>query len=145
MASKTPLPAAASVTKLAAVSFSETSTRLDKWLWGLRLYKTRALATAACRAGAVQVNQLLAKPAREVRIGEIVDVRQGVMTRTLKVLAIPAARLGAKRVPAHAEELTPPSEFAKAQEQRLQHLLAKERGGGRPTKRDRRLRDRLWA
>lgn len=138
------MPAAASVTTLAAVSFSETTTRLDKWLWCLRLYKTRALATAACRAGAVQVNQHAAKPAREVRVGEIVDVRQGVMTRTLRVLVIPATRLGAKLVSAHAEELTPPAEFAKAQEQRWQHLLAKERGGGRPTKRDRRLRDRLW-
>lgn len=138
------MPAAASVNTLAAVSFTDTSVRLDKWLWCLRLYKTRALATAACRAGAVQVNQLAAKPAREVRVGEIVDVRLGVMTRTLKVLAIPATRLGAKLVPTHAEELTPPSEFAKAQEQRLQHMLARERGGGRPTKRDRRLRDRLW-
>lgn len=138
------MPAAASVTTLAAVSFTETSARLDKWLWCLRLYKTRALATAACRAGAVQVNQLVAKPARELHRDEIVSVRQGVMTRTLRVLAMPATRLGAKLVPAHAEELTPPSEFAKAQEQRLQHLLAKERGGGRPTKRDRRLRDRLW-
>lgn len=133
-----------SVTTLAAVSFSETSARLDKWLWCLRLYKTRALATAACRAGAVQVNQVAAKPAREVQRDVIVSVRQGVMTRTLRVLAIPAARLGAKWVPAHVEELTPPSEFAKAQEQHRQHLLARVRGGGRPTKRDRRLRERLW-
>lgn len=118
--------------------------RVDKWLWCVRVFKTRALATAACRAGSVLVNDLPAKAAREVQSGEIVTVRQGVMTRTLRVLTLPVARLGAKLVPEHCEDLTPPTEFEKAREQRVQHLLARERGGGRPTKRDRRRMDRLF-
>jgi ribosome-associated heat shock protein Hsp15 len=131
---------------LAAVSFSaaDKRDRLDQWLWTVRVFKTRALATAACRTGAVTVNGLAAKPARAVRAGDTVAVRLGVMTRTLRVLAVPAARLGAKLVAAHAGELTPESEFAKARAQRVQRLLARERGGGRPTKRDRRQFERLW-
>jgi len=131
---------------LAAVSFSEPAerARLDKWLWCVRLFKTRALATDACRAGSVLVNDLPAKPAREVHAGEIVSVRQGIITRTLRVVAVPTARLGAKLVPAHTEDLTPPAEYEKARAQRVQHVLAREKGSGRPTKRDRRLLDQLF-
>lgn len=118
--------------------------RLDKWLWCVRLFKTRALATDACRAGSVLVNDLPAKPAREVHAGEIVAVRQGIMTRTLRVIGLPAARLGAKLVPAHCEDLTPPAEFEKVRAQRVQHFLAREKGSGRPTKRDRRQIERLF-
>lgn len=128
------------------MSFSEPAerARLDKWLWGVRLFKTRALAADACRAGAVLVNDLPAKPAREMRAGEIVTVRQGLITRTMRVLAVPAARVGAKLVPAHAEDLTPASEYEKARAQRVQHLLAREKGRGRPTKRERRQIERLF-
>ncbi len=128
------------------MSFSETEShpRLDKWLWAVRLFKTRALAADACRRGMVQVNELPAKPARNVHAGETVSVRQGIMTRTVRVLAVPAARLGAKLVPAHCEDLTPAAEYEKVREQRVQHLLARDKGAGRPTKRDRRLTDRLF-
>ena len=118
--------------------------RLDKWLWSVRLCKTRTLAAEACRAGVVQVNGLPAKPARAVHAGEIVTVHHGLITRTLRVLAVPSSRLGAKLVPAHCEDLTPPAVYEQARAQRVQHLLAREKGLGRPTKRDRRLLDRLW-
>jgi ribosome-associated heat shock protein Hsp15 len=132
--------------KLAVVSVSDQAerARLDKWLWAVRIFKTRSLAADACRVGAVEVGGLVAKPAREVRVGEVVTVRQGIVTRTLGVLAVPVSRLGAKLVPAHCKDLTPPEEYEKAREQRLQHLLAREKGSGRPTKRDRRLTDKLW-
>ncbi len=110
----------------------------------MRLCQTRVLAAAACRSGLVEVNALPAKPAREVRAGEIVTIRQGLITRTVRVLAVPAARLGAKLVPAHCEDLTPASEYEKIRAQRVQQVLAREKGSGRPTKRDRRLLDRLW-
>ncbi len=131
---------------LAAVSFSAPAerARLDKWLWCVRLFKTRALATDACRAGTVLVNDLPAKPARDVHVGEIVTVRQGLITRTMRVVAVPASRLGAKLVPAHGEDLTPAAEYEKAHAQRVQHLLAREKGSGRPTKRDRRQLERLF-
>ena len=117
--------------------------RLDKWLWTVRIFKTRSLATDACRAGSVAVNALAAKPARDVRAGELVTVRQGVILRTLRVLGVPPARLGAKLVPEFCADLTPPAEFEKAREQRVQHFLEREKGSGRPTKRDRRLLDRF--
>ena len=112
--------------------------RLDRWLWAVRVCKTRVLAAEACRAGSVEIAGREAKPAREVHAGELVTVRQGVVTRTLRVLATPRSRVGAKLVAEFAEELTPASEFEKAREQRVQHELAREWGGGRPTKRDRR-------
>lgn len=115
--------------------------RVDKWLWAVRIFKTRSLAAQACRAGSVQIAGLPAKPAREIHAGERLTVRQGVVTRTLDVVAVPHSRVGAKLVAQFCTESTPPEEFAKAQEQRVQHLLAREKGLGRPTKRDRRQID----
>jgi len=119
--------------------------RLDKWLWAIRLFKTRALATDACRAGSVLIGDQPAKPARDVRAGETIVVRQGVITRTVQVTGIPRSRVGAKLVAGYCLDLTPPEEFAKAREQHVQHLLAREKGSGRPTKRDRRALDRLFS
>lgn len=120
------------------------SLRLDKWLWAVRVFRTRSLASDACRAGSVEVNSVLAKPAREVRVGEKVAVRQGLMVRTLQVVSIPRARVGAKLVTNYSLDLTPPEEWAKAKENSVQQVLAREKGSGRPTKRDRRLLDRLF-
>ncbi len=122
----------------------EDRARLDKWLWSVRVFKTRGEAAAACRAGLVKVNDVAAKPARAVHAGETVTFRQGIVYRTLRVLAVPASRLGAKLVPEFCTDLTPPEEFEKAKEQRIQHLLAGAPGQGRPTKRDRRRIERLW-
>jgi ribosome-associated heat shock protein Hsp15 len=118
--------------------------RLDKWLWAVRLFKSRSLATDACRAGSVEISGQPAKPAREVHAGEVVTVRQGIILRTLRVLGVPRSRVGAKLVPEFCTDLTPASEFEKLREQRLQHVLAREKGSGRPTKRDRRVIDRLF-
>jgi ribosome-associated heat shock protein Hsp15 len=119
-------------------------TRLDKWLWSVRVFKTRPLATEACRAGDVAVNELPAKPARAVHAGELVTVRQGIVRRVLRVVASPASRVGAAMVPEYCLELTPPEEWARAREQRVQQLLARAPGAGRPTKRERRRLDRLF-
>jgi ribosome-associated heat shock protein Hsp15 len=119
------------------------SNRIDKWLWAVRVFKSRSLATDACRAGSVEVNEQPAKPAREVKTGEQVVVRQGLVTRTLRVVGVPRSRVGPKLVPEFCHDLTPPEEFEKARQQRVQQLLAREKGSGRPTKRDRRLLDQL--
>lgn len=122
---------------------AEPTARLDRWLWAVRVFKSRSLASEACRAGAVTVNQQTAKPARDVRPGETVTVRQGLVLRTLRVVDMPKSRVGAKLVPHFCTDLTPPEEIAKARAQPIQHFLAREKGRGRPTKRDRRLLDRL--
>jgi len=118
--------------------------RIDKWLWAVRLFRTRSLATDACRAGSVTVNDQPAKPARAVRPGELVIVRQGLVRRTLVVRAVPPSRVGAKLVAVYCEDRTPPAEFEQARARRVQHFLAREKGSGRPTKRDRRRLDRLF-
>lgn len=110
----------------------------------MRVFKTRSLAGDACRAGSVEINELPVKPARAVRIGETITVRQGLVLRTLKVLGVPRSRVAAKLVPTFCADLTPPEEFAKAKEKPVQQILAREKGAGRPTKRDRRLLDQLF-
>ena len=126
------------------MAFPPAAERIDKWLWTVRIFRTRSLATDACRAGSVTVNSQPVKPSRDVRAGEVVVVRQGLIHRTLKVRAVPPARVGAKLVATYCEDQTPPAEFAKARAQRVQQFLARARGSGRPTKRDRRLIDRLF-
>jgi len=118
--------------------------RLDKWLWAVRLFKTRALAAAAIRAGGVAVDGRPAKPSREVHPAETVTVRQGLIVRTLRVVGAPASRVGAKLVPLYCTDLTPAAEFEKLREQRLGQFPSRAAGSGRPTKRDRRLLDRLF-
>jgi ribosome-associated heat shock protein Hsp15 len=128
---------------LSTPAADHAAARLDKWLWAVRLFKTRSLATDACRAGSVAVNDQPAKPARDVHAGETITVRQGVILRTLKVIGVPRSRVGAKLVSNFCDDLTPPTEFEKARENPIQQLLAREKGSGRPTKRDRRLLDHL--
>jgi ribosome-associated heat shock protein Hsp15 len=121
---------------------NSTASRLDKWLWAVRVFRSRSLATDACRAGSVEINDLPAKPAREAKAGEQVVVRQGVVKRTFAVVGVPRSRVGAKLVADYCSDLTPPEEYEKARTQRVQQVLAREKGSGRPTKRDRRLLDR---
>jgi ribosome-associated heat shock protein Hsp15 len=118
--------------------------RLDKWLWSVRAFKTRPLATAACRAGKVMIGELEAKPGRDVHPGEVVTVRVGALTRTLKVVAMPRSRVAAKQVPAYMEDLTPAAEYERAKQAGIEHLLARQRGEGRPTKKERRDMGRLF-
>lgn len=107
----------------------------------MRLFKTRALATAACRAESVLVNDQPIKPARELHADEIISVRQGIITRRVRFIAAPLARIGAKLVPDHYEDLTPPEEYEKLKATPHPHVFTRERGAGRPTKRERRLLD----
>ena len=117
--------------------------RIDKWLWCVRAFKTRNLAAEACTAGAVTLNGNPAKPGRDVRTGDTVTFRQGIVTRTLKALTLPRSRVGAKELPGLVEDLTPPEEYERAKRAELEVIAHRDRGAGRPTKRDRRETDRL--
>ena len=112
--------------------------RLDKLLWSLRVFKTRPQATAACRSGHVQIGELEAKPGRDVHVGEVLSVRIGVMTRTLRIIALPRSRVGARQLPEFMAELTPAAEFDRAKQAGFEQRLARLRGMGRPTKKERR-------
>ena len=118
--------------------------RLDKWLWCVRVFKTRPLATDACRAGKVLIGELEAKPGRAIHVGEVVTVRIGALTRTLKVVGLPRSRVSAKQLPEFLGDLTPPAEYERAKQAGIEHLLARQRGEGRPTKKDRREMGRLF-
>ena len=112
--------------------------RLDKWLWCVRVFKTRPLATEACRAGKVLIGELEAKPGRDIHVGETVTVRIGALTRTLKVVGLPRSRVAAKQLPEFLQDLTLPAEYERAKQADIEHMLARQRGMGRPTKKDRR-------
>lgn len=128
---------------LASSNPDSVSVRLDKWLWCVRLFKTRSLATDACRTGSVTVNGHPAKPARDLRLGERVEWKHGLVLRSVEVRDFPLRRIAARDVQRFYEDLTAPQEWAKAKEKGLQQWLAREKGSGRPTKRDRRRIDKL--
>ena len=118
--------------------------RIDKWLWAARFYKTRTLATEEIEKGRVKVNQLEVKPAREVKAGDTITLRQGVVARTLTVLGVSSQRGGAPAAQLLYEE-TAESIALRAQmaEQRRTHQdPAASLEQGRPTKRDRRVIDK---
>lgn len=117
--------------------------RLDKWLWAVRVFKSRSLAAEACQAGHVKIGEQRVKPSRVVRVGEVICAQVGTMTRTVKVTALLKQRVGAKVAFQHYQDLTPPEEYAKRQEPRLEPLFHRPKGSGRPTKRERRLLDRM--
>lgn len=122
---------------------SELEVRIDKWLWAVRLFKTRSLAIAACQAGHVRVGGRPVKPSRPVHPGETVVVQSANLTRTVKVIGLVRARVGAKVVPQYLEDLTPPEEYAKRGEPVAQPVFVRPKGSGRPTKKDRRLLDQF--
>jgi len=112
--------------------------RIDKWLWAVRVYKTRSLATEACRAGHVKVGGKNVKAARTVRIEEVIVARAHEMTRTVKVLGLTGRRVGAKMVSQYMEDLTPPEEYERLRVSKAPPGFVRLRGVGRPTKKDRR-------
>ncbi|MGZ4962330.1 MAG: RNA-binding S4 domain-containing protein [Limisphaerales bacterium] len=115
--------------------------RIDKWLWAVRVFKTRSLATDACRNGRVTIGGKLVKPSREVRIGETIVVQKDELTRTFKVLGVLERRVGAQVAKEFVEDLTPASEFEKKREPNFLPPMYRPKGAGRPTKRDRRALD----
>jgi ribosome-associated heat shock protein Hsp15 len=117
--------------------------RLDKWLWAVRVFKTRTLAAEACQAGHVKVAGQRIKPARPVHPGEVVEIQLATTKRTVKVIAPLAQRVGAALVGNYLEELTPPAGVTAPAEARIEPLFHRPKGSGRPTKRDRRLLEHL--
>ena len=112
--------------------------RLDKYLWSVRLYKTRSLATDACRAGRVRMGEQTLKPSHEVKEGEIYELNIEQTHRTIQVKALLGNRVGAKLVENYMSDLTPQEEYERIQMARQYSFEKRDRGTGRPTKRDRR-------
>ena len=119
------------------------SVRIDKYLWAIRVFKTRSESADACNGNKVQLNGVNAKASKQVKIGDALQIRKGPAQLTYKVLQISENRMGAQLVPDYAEDLTPESERAKFHAPKETVVLMRDRGSGRPTKKDRRELDAL--
>ncbi|MDE7396562.1 MAG: RNA-binding S4 domain-containing protein [Muribaculum sp.] len=113
-----------------------TDERIDKWLWSVRVFKTRTVATDACKKGRVMIGGVAVKPSRTIKPGDIVQVRKPPVTYTFKVLALAPNRLGARLVPEYLENLTPKSEMDLLEVVKISGFIDRRKGLGRPTKRE---------
>ena len=111
--------------------------RIDKYLWSIRLFKTRSLATEACRAGRVKKDGTNIKPSHEVKIGEVYQVSKAIEKRTIQVVELLTTRVDAKKAVLAYADLTPPEETARFKSMFHAPVLKRDRGTGRPTKKDR--------
>ncbi|MCF8228145.1 MAG: RNA-binding S4 domain-containing protein [Bacteroidales bacterium] len=117
--------------------------RVDKWLWSVRIFKTRSQATDACRKGKVKIDEQEVKPSREVRIGDIIKTDLKIFEKTVEVKELLDKRVSAKLVDKYMNDLTPQEEYDKPKKMRETNYEYRERGAGRPTKKERRMIDYL--
>ena len=118
------------------------SVRLDKYLWAVRIYKTRTIATDVCRKGRVTMGDAPVKPSRMVNAGDVIQVRKAPVTYSYRVLDPIEKRVGARIVLNYVEDITPEDELQKLHSQD-DFFVKRDRGAGRPTKKERRLLDNL--
>ena len=118
--------------------------RIDKYLLCIRVFKSRSDATDACKGGKVKVNSADIKPSRAVVTGDLISVRKGAVCYTFRVIEPVDKRQGAALVPRYAENLTPQEELDKLRAPVETFFLKRDRGAGRPTKKERRQMDSLW-
>lgn len=112
--------------------------RVDKWLWAVRIFKTRTIAADACKKGRVSIDNTTVKPSRNVKVGDVIEVRKPPVTFTFKVLALADKRMGAKLVPGFMENVTTPDQYELLELNKLSGFIDRQRGTGRPTKKERR-------
>lgn len=110
--------------------------RVDKWLWAVRVFKTRSIATDAVKKGRVMVNDVIVKPSRTIKPGDVVKVRKPPVTYSFRVLQLVQNRLGAKLVSGYMENITPQSELDMLDIVRISGFIDRRKGLGRPTKRE---------
>lgn len=115
--------------------------RIDKWLWAVRIYKTRSIAAEACKKGHIMVRDKAVKPSFAVRVGDIVQVKKSPITYSFKVLQCAENRVGAKLVPELMENVTPLEQYEALEMSRISGFIDRARGTGRPTKKERRSMD----
>ncbi len=112
--------------------------RIDKWMWATRIFKTRTIAAEACKKGRVTINNSQVKPARTIRVGDVIQVRKPPITYSFKVLQPIEKRIGAKLVPEYLQNVTTADQYELLEMSRVSGFVDRARGTGRPTKKDRR-------
>lgn len=115
--------------------------RIDKWLWAVRIFKTRSIATDAIKMGRVTIGGQRVKPSKTVKVGEIIDVKKPPIIYSFKVLALAENRMGAKLVPGFMENVTRKEQLDLLEMNRITGFIDRAKGLGRPTKKDRRDMD----
>ncbi len=110
--------------------------RIDKWLWAVRIFKTRTIATEACKKGRVSVGGVTIKPSRVIHVGDVINVRKPPVTYSFEVLGLTENRLGAKLVPGYMRNVTPESELQLLDIVKISGFIDRRKGLGRPTKRE---------
>ncbi len=117
---------------------AKSEVRIDKWLWAVRIFKTRTVATEACKKGRVTMGdtQVAVKPSRMIKVGDIINVRKPPVTYSFRVIALTENRLGAKLVPEYMENITPKSELDLLEIVKINGFIDRRKGLGRPTKRE---------
>lgn len=114
----------------------KTEVRIDKWLWAVRIFKTRTIATEACKKGRVVMGDNPVKPSRMIKVDDIIKVRKPPVTYSFRVKALTENRLGAKLVPDYMENITPKSELDLLEVVKISGFIDRRKGLGRPTKRE---------
>lgn len=112
--------------------------RIDKWMWATRIFKTRTIATEACKKNRIAINGLNVKASRMIKIGDVIQVRKPPITYSFKVLGLTEKRMGAKLVPEFLENVTTPDQYEILEMNRISGFVDRSKGLGRPTKKDRR-------
>ena len=115
--------------------------RIDKWLWAARIFKTRSIAADAIKNGRVTIQGMNVKPSRMVKVGEVISVRKPPVTYSFKILKTIEQRVGAKLLPEIYENVTTPDQYELLEMNRISGFIDRQRGTGRPTKKDRRALD----
>ena len=117
--------------------------RVDKWLWAVRVFKTRSIATEACKKGRISIAGVTVKPSRTIRVGEVVTVRKPPIEYSFRVVQLLCSRVGAKRVAEFMENVTPREQYELLELQSVSGFVDRAKGLGRPTKKDRRDLDQF--
>ena len=122
----------------------KNTTRIDKWLWSVRIFKTRRMSTEACIGRKVKIDGNNVKASRRVQTGDCIQVRKGVIKYEYKVLKIAEKRMGANLAKDYINDTTSAEELEKLNITKLLSTKKREKRKGRPTKKERRIIDKLW-
>ena len=117
------------------------NTRIDKWLWAVRIYKTRSLASEECSSGRIRINNSISKSSKNIKIGDYIQVRKGIIKYLYRVKKLAEKRMSAKLVSEYLEDVTPKEELIKLESLQSISKHTKLNRKGRPTKKDRRKID----
>jgi ribosome-associated heat shock protein Hsp15 len=119
----------------------ESEARIDKWLWAVRIFKTRSQASEACKKGQVLIANFAVKPSRLIRAGDVVNVRKAPIVKSFKVLDVSEKRMSAKLAENFVGDITSPEQLEILEIQKNMSWVGREKGTGRPTKKERRELD----